>query len=110
MFVSVPLPAQPSNLRPTQRLITSITLSWSQPLSGGRVDSYTVEYRATVRGYGIQSRGGPTSTGTQTTFTINGLQEDSDVTVTVTASNIRGSSLKTIQTSTTTTGMFLLLY
>ena len=69
------------------------------------MDSYTVQYSATVKGCNIRSHGGPTSTGgTQRSYTITGLQEDSDVTVTVTAINIGGSSSRTLQTSTTIAG------
>ena len=71
------------------------------------MDSYTVQYSASVRGCNVQPQtGGPTSTGTQRSYTITGLQEDSDVTVTVSAVNIRGTASTMVTTSTLTASMY----
>ncbi len=74
------------------------------------MDSYTVQYSASVRGCSLPLQtGGLTSTGTQRSIAINGLEEDSDVSVTITAVNIRGStSASVFTTSTTTAGMLIL--
>ena len=98
-----PLPARPVVSISFQGA-TSITVSWTQ-LAGGCVDSYTVQWNATVRGCGTQSQGGPTSTGTQRSFVISNLEEDSDVSGTVSSNNPGGSVSASFSTSTLTASM-----
>ena len=72
------------------------------------MDSYTVQYSASVRGCtGVQpTQGGPiTISGTSTMFTIPNLEEDSDVSGTVSAVNIRGTTPATFNTRTTSASM-----
>ena len=65
------------------------------------MDSYTVQYTATMRASNIQSQGGPISLpGTQRNFTISDLEENTDVIATITATNIRGSYSAEIITRT----------
>ena len=98
-------PVQPSFTSSVIQRPTSIAFSWTQP-SGGRVDRYTVQYSAHVRGCNISYQGGPTSIGTPRSYTINGLGEDSDVNVTITAINIRGRASAIVATDTTTASRF----
>ena len=109
-FISVfQLPVQPVISADIIRRPTSIAFTWNAPSSGGTVDSYTVQYSASVRGCNVQSQGGPISiNSTQRNFTITGLEEDSDVSVIITAVNIRGStSAPVFTTSTTIAGMLI---
>ncbi len=96
-------------------MITFLVVSYSvNPID--RVDSgtYTCRvtissplYSASVRGCNVQSQtGGPTPTSSRS-FTINDLEEDSIVSVIITAVNNRGSTPAVITTSTTIAGMLI---
>jgi len=61
---------------------TTISLSWSVP-SGSVVDSYEVVW---------ERSGSATITDGSTSYTISGLEEDSSYTITVTATNVAGST------------------
>ncbi len=102
---SVQLPAPP--VVSTSRGPRSITLTWTQPSSGGTVDSYTVQYNASVRGCNPPSQkiGNTSINGTLRMFEITNLEEDSDVSVTIMAVNIRGSSSAMVTTNTLTASM-----
>ena len=72
------------------------------------MDSYTVQYSARVRG----CSGVPTLNRLQAdisrnerSFVINNLEEDSDVSVTLRAVNIRGTNSAAFNTRTTTASM-----
>ena len=102
---AVPLPGQPGVS--TSSDATSVTVSWTPPSSGGVVDSYTLQYRVTVRGCGPPSQTISQSfTSEQRNDVINSLQEGSDVSGSISAVNIRGSTSATFATSTDTTRMF----
>ena len=82
---------------------TSITLSWTQP-SGGIVDSYTVQYSASVRGCSDvpPTQGGPTTiSSTLRMYEITNLKEDSDISGTIAA--VTGGSASTSFTTSTLT-------
>ena len=66
---------------------------WTQPAAGGTVDSYTLEYSASVIGCSdVQPReGNVTINGSQTRFDISNLQDNSNVLGTVSAVNNEGS-------------------
>ena len=65
------------------------------------MDSYILQWTATVRGCGIQSQGGPTTrSGSERSFVISNLEEDSTLSVTITALNIRGSASVAYNTNT----------
>ena len=80
---------------------TTIALSWTQ--SGSSVDSYTVSYTYTIRrcGSGPVSGTEEISDGNARSFTLTGLEEDSDYTITLTAISVTGQ-LTSNQISTTT--------
>ena len=104
LFILVPLPSQPS-LSVASRSSRPITLSWTQPSSGGFVDSYTVQYSARVRNCDQQSSFGPIPfNASQRSYRISGLEEDSTVTGTLTAINIRGRTERGFSTTTITAG------
>ena len=101
----MPVPEQPVTSI-TGRGTRHITISWSQP-SGSFVDVYNVEYNASVRNC---SHRPPATNSTMTSmknFNITGLEEDSAVTVSITAANIGGSARPmNITTSTLTASKF----
>ncbi len=86
---------------------TSINLTWTQPLSGGNVDSYTVQYNASVRNCSVELVGPMTISSTVRRFEITNLKEDSEVSVIITAINIRGSNSTLVNTNTLTASMYL---
>ena len=69
---------------------TTIALRWTQ--SGSAVDRYTANYTYTIRrcGSGSMSGSAEISDGTARSFTLTGLEEDSDYTITLTAINAGG--------------------
>ena len=70
------------------------------------MDSYTVQWNATVRECDIQSQGGPTTrSSSERSFAINGLEEDSDVLGTVSANNPGVCVSASFSTSTLTSSM-----
>ena len=70
------------------------------------MDSYTLQWTATVRGCGIQSQGGPTTrSNSERSFVISDLEEDSDVSGIVRATNSGGSDSASFNTSTLTASM-----
>ena len=81
---------------------TTIALNWTQ--SGSSVDNYTVSYTYTIRRCGLDPATGSEeiSDGNARSFTLTGLEEDSDYTITLTAISAAGQ-LNSNQISTTTT-------
>ncbi len=104
LHILVKLPAAPDVQADIIQRPTSISLSWTQPSSGSYVDSYTVQYSASVRGCNppSQKSGNTSINSTLRNFTITGLEEDSDVSVTIAAVNIRGSNSALVTTNTLT--------
>ena len=72
------------------------------------MDSYTVQYSARVRGCsGVPpTQGGPIINSTLRMFTITGLEEDSEVSGTITAINMHGRMVAEFITTTTTAGSY----
>ena len=71
---------------------TTISLSWSVP-SGSVVDSYEVMWERDTSGEcPDEYEGSATITDGSTSYTITGLEEDSNYTITVTATNPAGSA------------------
>ena len=68
---------------------TNISLTWSQSL-GDMVDSYQISYSFTIRGCG--EVGGDNVSTSSREYTLTGLEENSDVTIYITAMNGAGSS------------------
>ena len=88
-FVAVP--GQPS-VSVTGITATSISLSWSV-LSGSVVDSYEVMWQRDTSGEcSDEDEGSYTITDGSTSYDIMRLEEDSSYSITVTATNIAGSS------------------
>ena len=85
---------------------TTISLSWTPP--AGNVDSYTVSYTYTIRQCGSDVMMGPMTIsgieGSATMHMLSGLEEDSDYTITLTAST---GSDQTTTVSTSTAGIQL---
>ena len=72
---------------------TSLSLSWNVP-SSSLVDSYEVVWERDTSGEcPDEHEGSATITGGSTSHTIMGLEENSTYHITVTASNINGSSV-----------------
>ena len=80
--------------QPTVSLIsttaTTISFSWTVP-SGSVVTEYLIEWQRDTS-VGCSDKDQDSDTITDTSYTINGLEEDSRYTITVTASNTAGSS------------------
>ena len=90
---------------------TTIALSWTQ--SGSSVDSYTVSYNYTIRRCGSSPVSGSEeiSDGNARSFTLTGLEEDSDYTITLTAISAAGQlTSNQITTTTTTSSTVMTLY
>ena len=101
---AVPLPTRP--IMSTTQGTTTISLSWTQPSAGGTVDSYAVQYSASVRGCSdVPILSDMTIGITMRSHTITSLNESSDVSGTITAVNIRGSTSATFTTNTFTASM-----
>ena len=82
-------------MAPTARILsitdTTLSLSWSVP-SGITVDSYEVMWqRDTIGECRNEDEGSATITDGSTSYTITGLEEFSNYTITVTAADISGS-------------------
>ena len=84
-------PSTPTILN-TSSMSTNITLTWSQS-PGDVVDSYQISYSFTVRGCGdVGGDNVSTITGSSRDYTLTGLEENSDITINITAMNGAGSS------------------
>ena len=86
---------------------TTISLSWTQ--SGSSVDRYTVSYNYTIRGCGSGPVSGSVeiSDGNARSFTLTGLEEDTDYNITLTAlRRNRQVNSNTISTTTSTAGLY----
>ena len=81
IFSSDPAPGQPS-VTVSSTTTTTISLSWSVP-SGSVVDSYEVMW---------ETDGSSTITDGSTSYTMAGLEEETNYTITVTATNAAGST------------------
>ena len=81
---------------------TTIVLSWTQ---SGTVDRYTVSFTYTIRrcGSGPVSESKEISDGNARSFTLTGLEEDSDYTITLTAISASAQLTSNQITTTTTT-------
>ena len=82
-------------MAPTARIFsttdTTLSLSWSVP-SGITVDSYEVMWQRDTSGEcSNEDEGSATITDGSTSYTITGLEEYSNYTITVTAADISGS-------------------
>ena len=70
---------------------TTISLSWTS--AGPAVESYHVLWERDTSGEcPDEDEGSATITGSSTSYTITGLEEDSSYTITVTATNAAGSA------------------
>ena len=91
---------------------TTIALSWTQ--SGSSVDSYTVSYNYTIRRCGsgpvYVSGSEEISNGNARRFTLTGLEEDSDYTITLTAISAAGQLTSNQISRTTDTAGSLINY
>ena len=92
-YPSVPAPGQPSIIV-TSITSTSISLSWSVP-SGSVVTSYEVMWRALSRGDEANDDGGSGTSGsiTSTSYTIQELESNTIYSVSVTVTNIAGTTV-----------------
>ena len=89
MYIAVP--GQPS-VSVTSTTATIISLSWSVP-SGSVVDSYEVMWQRDTSGdCPDEDEGSMSITDGSTSLTLTGLEEDSNYSSTVTATNTAGSS------------------
>ena len=80
---------------------TSITLTWSQP-PGDVVTSYNISYSYTIRGCGVPIIGTPMIlAGSSREYSLMGLHENSDFTISITAINGAGSNSPAIATART---------
>ena len=70
---------------------TSITLTWSQS-PGDVVDSYQISYSFTMRGCGTPGNDEALAPGSSREYTLTGLEENSDFTISITVMNGAGSS------------------
>ena len=97
------LPSTPTNLSAIS-LATSIDFSWSQ-LAGDLVESYTLHYSFITRGCDGTVFGGDTIKeidSSTSSYTLSGLEEDSDFHICITAVNGAGSSAQPAKISSTT--------
>ena len=102
MYIII-VPGQPSITVGTTT-DTSIFLSWSVP-SDSVVDSYEVIWKSDVSGEcGDVGGGSTTITDGSTSHDITGLAEDSSYNITVTATNVAGSSADSITAMTLEAG------
>ena len=86
---------------------TSITLTWTQP-AGEVVDSYEVSFSYQGPCSGFNHTNTTTVNGTTRQYTLTGLQEFSNYTVTITAVNtaLQAEAMETITLNTTPTSVF----
>ena len=88
---AVPVPGKPDIIATmTVSTATTISLSWSVP-SGSVVTEYLIEWQRDTS-VACSDEDQDSTTITDTSYTISGLEEDSRYTITVTASNTAGSS------------------
>ena len=87
----VPPPAVPTITMVVSQSPTSITLTWTQP-AGDVVDSYEVSFSHQGPCSGFNHTNTTTVNGTTRQYTLIGLQEFSNYTVTVVAVNDAGRS------------------
>ena len=70
---------------------TTVSLSWT--IAGSVMDGYEVIWARDISGKcSYVDEGSATTTGGSTSHTITGLEEDSNYTITVTATNVVGSA------------------
>ena len=86
---AVPVPGKPE-IATTVSTATTISLSWSVPIDSV-VTEYLIEWQRDTS-VGCSDEDQDSTTITDTSYTISGLEEDSRYTITVTASNTAGSS------------------
>ena len=85
-------PGQPTAVMVDSITPTTISLSWTA--ANGTVDSYEVMWERDTSGQCPDVDEDSTNiTGSSTSYTISGLQEDSSYTITVTATNAAGSTV-----------------
>ena len=87
---AVSVPGKPEIATVTVSTATTISLSWSVP-SDSVVTEYLIEWQRDTS-VGCSDENQDSTTITDTSYTISGLEEDSRYTITVTASNTAGSS------------------
>ena len=79
---------------------TTIPLTWTS--AGSKVDSYEVTWERDTSGECPDvDEDSATISGSSTSYTISGLQEDSNYTITVTATNTAGSAVSVPVTAVT---------
>ena len=84
----------------TSTMSNSITLTWTVP--GPEVESYDVSWGRDTSGECTDvDEGSATISGSSSSHTISGLQEDSNYTITVTATNTAGSAVSVPVTAVT---------
>ena len=99
LYCSLTAPGQPS-LMVDYTTSTTISLSWTT--SNGTADSYEVTWERDTSGECLDvDEGNATISGSSTSHTISGLQEDSNYTINVTATNTAGSAVSAPVTAVT---------
>ena len=84
-------PGQPTEVMVNSIIPTTISLSWTA--ANGTVDSYEVIWERDTSGECLDvDEDSVTISGSSTSYTISGLQKDSNYTITVTATNTAGSA------------------
>ncbi len=100
------MPNAPSALTVTMVTATSITITWTQS-SAIFIDRYEVSYMYTIRSVRCSASPGQgmnTLSGSERSYNLMGLNEDSTYTITVAAINDEGSRSSTITADTSTSG------
>ena len=93
-------PGKPTEVMVNSTTPTTISLSWTA--ANGTADSYEVMWERDTSGECPDvDEGSATISGSSTSHTISGLQEDSNYTITVTATNTAGSAVSVPVTAVT---------
>ena len=100
-------PSAPTIIMAVSQSPTSINFTWTQP-EGEIVDSYEVSFSYQGPCSGFNHTNTTTVNGTTRQYTLTGLQEFSNYTVTITAVNtaLQAAAMETITLSTTATSVF----
>ena len=94
-------PGPVNNLQVAPRTATSLRITWA---ASGTIDQFEVTYSYTVKRCPAPQGAPRTDTisdGSMRSYTLNGLNEDSRYTITVTAINIAGTRMVTTSTAVT---------
>ena len=102
-------PGLPESLRPAMRTTTGVNVAWAAPSGGGSIDSYLLEYSTDVGAHWNERQVPATQS---PNFTIRDLKPAMSLSIRVSAVNAIGSgaTTPTIETSTTGTNSFNLMF